>query len=67
MSDSKCRGGETLSTKVDNETLKEIDAIARKNGISRAELLRRLIDLYRDSRRGAFRCPDCTSRIRMRP
>jgi hypothetical protein len=67
MNRANCYGGEALSTRVDRETMNEIETVADRHDITRAELLRRLIDVFRDSRRGAFRCPDCSSRIRMNP
>lgn len=64
---SGCMGRETISTKVDEETVDWLDARARQAGISVAEYLRRLLDLYRQSQRGDIECGDCDARLNLTP
>lgn len=44
---AKCMGPNTVSATVDEETREYLDRVARRNGVSVAEVLRRLIDFYR--------------------
>lgn len=56
-----------MSTKVDEETREWLSARAREAGISDAEYLRRVVDLYRKSQRGDVECPDCDARLNFTP
>lgn len=40
-----------------------LDAEADRLGVNRAELIRRLFDTYRESRREQMRCPHCEETI----
>lgn len=62
---SECVGDLSLATKVDKEMLDYADAEAEKYGITRAEFVRRLLDLYRESRREQIDCPHCGSAVVM--
>lgn len=62
---SWCVGRETLSTKVDDETREWIEKRARAAAVAPAELLRRLIDLYRASESDGFACPYCDRPLRV--
>lgn len=56
---SRCRGNISVSSKIDKEMLEYIDAEADRIGVSRAEFLRRLLELYQSSRREQEDCPEC--------
>lgn len=45
---SRCMGRNTLSTKVNEATRRFIEVEAERAGVSRAEVVRRLLDLFRD-------------------
>jgi len=60
---SQCRGSISVCSKIDKEMLEYIDAEAERLGVSRAEFLRRLLELYRDSRREQIDCPECSSSV----
>lgn len=62
---SDCQGNLTVATKVDKEMLEYASAEAEKYGITRAEFVRRVLDLYRDSRREQVDCPHCGSAVVM--
>lgn len=62
---SNCQGNLTVATKVDKEMLDYASAEAEKYGISRAEFVRRLLDLYRSSQREQIDCPHCGSAVVM--
>lgn len=62
---SECFGRRTLSTKVDEETCRWVGSRAEFVGISAAEYLRRVLDLYRESARGNLLCPACHSSLRL--
>ena len=42
-----------------------VEAEARKHAISRSELIRRILDNYRESRREQMDCPHCESTVVM--
>jgi negative regulator of replication initiation len=44
---ARCRGPKSLSTKVDQETDQFIEQQAERAGVSKCEVLRRLLDFYR--------------------
>lgn len=48
-----------ISTKVDKAMLDYLDAEAERLGVNRSEMLRRLLVLYRESRRENIDCPHC--------
>lgn len=56
---SDCQGNIALATKIDAEMNEFVEAAAAKEGVSRAELLRRLLDFYRESHRQETTCPSC--------
>jgi hypothetical protein len=45
---SRCMGENTLSTKVNEATERFIEVEAREAGVPKAEVMRRLFDLFRD-------------------
>jgi hypothetical protein len=45
---ARCRGGRTLSTKVDGETNRWLARRAKMAGVSKAEVIRRVLDYYRE-------------------
>ncbi len=56
---SNCQGEIALSTKIDADMNEFVESAAANEGVSRAELLRRLLDFYRESHREATTCPSC--------
>lgn len=60
---AECMGAVPLSTKIDREMGDFLDAEAERLGTTKAELLRRLLDFYRESIESETYCPDCDSRI----
>ena len=62
---SDCAGDLAVASKVDHEMLEYIDSEADRLGVNRAEFLRRLFDLYRQSRREQAECPSCDSAVVM--
>jgi negative regulator of replication initiation len=44
---AKCRGPKSLSTKVDEEMYSFLERQAERAGVSKCEVLRRLLDFYR--------------------
>lgn len=48
-----------MSTKVDHEMTEFIDSRCDDLGISSAEFVRRILDLYKESVEGALACPSC--------
>lgn len=46
---ARCRGGHTLSTKVDDETNRWLARQAKMAGVSKAEVVRRVLDFYREN------------------
>lgn len=63
MSDSL--GEIAVTTKVDAAMSDFIEEAARERGVSRAELLRRILEFYRDSHRQETTCPWCDEPIVM--
>lgn len=64
---SKCQGDIPLTTKVDEPTRELVDELAGDADVSRAEILRRLLDLYHQSEKGKLECPSCAQTVRIRP
>jgi negative regulator of replication initiation len=56
---SDCQGEIALATKIDASMDQFVESAAAKQGVSRAELLRRLLDFYRESHQEATACPSC--------
>lgn len=47
---ARCRGSKTLSTKVDDETDSFLERQADRSGVPKSEVVRRLLDYYRERR-----------------
>lgn len=56
---SRCQGSIPLSTKVDRPTREFIENEADRLGVTPTELMRRLIETYRESRSGNAPCEHC--------
>lgn len=56
---SDCIGRQTLTTKVDGETRRFIIESAESAGVTTAEFLRRIVDVYRGSLNGKLECHNC--------
>jgi negative regulator of replication initiation len=63
---AQCYGDTPVGTKADKEMSEYLSHRANELGVSKAELLRRLLDHYRDSRGGEFECPDCGCQLVMK-
>ena len=55
---SDCKGNLSVATKVDKNTLDYLASESERLGVTRAEFLRRLLDLYRESQRENVECPE---------
>jgi hypothetical protein len=62
---AECHGQSPVSTKVDEETIRYIDEKASEAGVTRAEFLRLLVDLYRASDDGSLPCAACGSPLNL--
>lgn len=60
-----CQGDHPITTKVDEQTRVLIDESANEIGVSRSELLRRLLNLYHQSENGELECPACAKTVRI--
>ncbi|MFC6938932.1 hypothetical protein ACFQE8_03030 [Salinirubellus sp. GCM10025818] len=60
-----CQGNHPITTKVDEQTRVLIDESADEIGVSRSELLRRLLNLYHQSENGELECPACSKTARI--
>ena len=56
---SECIGDVTAGTKVDQSMREFLNEEAARLGVTNAELHRRLLDLYRESREQDLECPHC--------
>ena len=56
---SKCTGDVSTGTKVNQSMRNFIDDEAARLGVTNAELHRRLLDFYRESRENEPNCPHC--------
>ena len=56
---SSCHGDIPLGTKTDRAMKEFIDSEAERLGVSKSEFHRRLLELYRESRRENVECPHC--------
>jgi hypothetical protein len=64
---SDCMGDMPVSTKVDKSMLDFLNAEAERCGVTRSELLRRVLDDYRDSRADQLKCPECETVLHIDP
>lgn len=62
---SDCQGEIALTTKVDAGMNEFVEAAAQQHGVSRAELMRRVLDFYRESHQEEMACPVCEEPIVM--
>ena len=62
---SRCQGELCVTIRVDRSMQEFLEAEAREFGINRAELIRRILDDYRDSRREKLECPHCDKPVVM--
>jgi hypothetical protein len=67
MPSSRCRGDISMTAKVDKPMQEFIDAEAERCGVTRCELMRRVLDDFRDSRREQLDCPDCGQTVVLNP
>lgn len=56
---SRCLGQIPVTTKVDQPMREFVETEAGRLGVSRAEFVRRLLELYRESRAGNTPCDSC--------
>jgi hypothetical protein len=56
-------GDVPCGTKIDRSMREFIDSEADRLGITRAELVRRILDFYRESRQEESNCPHCKTDI----
>ena len=56
---STCQGAVPVGTKVDRSMSEFVESEISRLGVSKAEFHRRLLELYRESRREAVECPEC--------
>ncbi|WP_318567233.1 hypothetical protein [Salinigranum marinum] len=61
-----CQGDIPITTKVDESTRVLIDELAEAEDTSRAEVLRRFLELYHQSEDGNLECPSCMQAVRIR-
>lgn len=61
-----CQGDIPITTKVDESTRVLIDELAEAEDTSRAEILRRFLELYHQSEEGSLECPSCAQAVRIR-
>jgi len=64
---ARCFGELPITAKVDRETRDFLDAEADRCGVTRAEIVRRLLDDYRDSRSDQLECPECGETLHLDP
>jgi len=62
---SSCHGDIPLGTKTDRAMKEFIDSEAERLGVSKSEFHRRLLELYRESRREDVDCPHCGDTVVM--
>ena len=60
---SSCQGEIPTTTKVDREMSEFVESEVRRLGVNRAEFFRRLLELYRESRRETVACPECDGTV----
>lgn len=62
---SDCMGDIPVGAKVDRDMKEYIGSQAQSLGVSEAELLRRLLEFYRESQRENMDCPECGNTVVM--
>lgn len=60
---SDCHGNLSVGSRIDKQMQEFLDAEADRLGVNRAELVRRMFDAYRESRREQMDCPHCEETI----
>lgn len=60
---AQCNGRIPITAKVDADMRDLIDEDADRLGVYRAEVIRRVLDTYRESREDQLVCPHCDGRI----
>jgi len=60
---AQCMGDVPCGTKIDKPMREFIDDEADRLGVTRAELVRRILDFYRESRENETNCPHCGNDI----
>lgn len=56
---SSCYGDIPAGTKTDRAMAEFVESEAERLGVSKSEFMRRLLELYRESRREDVDCPHC--------
>lgn len=64
---SGCMGRRSVTAKVDEETKRFIVESAEDAGVTTAEFLRRIIQVYRDSLNGEVECHNCDAAVNLAP
>lgn len=62
---SRCIGEIPTGTKVDRPMKEFIEAECERLGVTQSEFHRRLLDVYRESRRENTDCPHCEEVVKM--
>lgn len=62
---AECMGDVPVGTKTDRSMAEFLDRRAERLGVTRAELLRRLLDEYRAAWAGERHCPYCKRELRL--
>lgn len=62
-----CHGTHSVGASVDREMVDHLSEEAERRAVTRAEMIRRLFDLLRDSQEGEVRCPECNSPVVLDP
>jgi len=57
---SSCHGEVPLGTKTDSSMAEFVESECDRLGVSKSEFHRRLLELYRESRREDVECPHCS-------
>jgi len=60
---AQCMGDVPCGTKIDQPMRDFLDEEAERLGVTRAELVRRVLDFYRESRESETNCPHCGNDI----
>ena len=60
---AQCHGELSCGARVDQSMQDFLDEEADRLGVSNAEVLRRILDFYRESRESETNCPDCGTDI----